>query len=53
MIQTEPAFARPPGSAWGAPIAKSGQPSPVMSGTAATLSPTCWLSTAGKSTWKK
>ena len=52
MIQTEPESV-PLKSACGAPIAMSGWPSPVMSPTLATLVPTCWLSSAGKSTWKK
>ena len=52
MIQTEPESA-PLKSACGAPIAMSGSPSPVMSPTLATLTPTCWSASAGKSMWKK
>ena len=53
MIQTEPESMRRSKSACGAPIAMSGCPSPVMSPTLATLVPTFWSSSAGKSTWKK
>ena len=45
MIQTEPESA-PLKSACGAPIAMSGSPSPVMSPTLATLTPTCWCPTS-------
>ena len=52
MIHTEPESVRPLRSDCGAPTTRSGEPSPVMSGTLASVSPMCWLSSVGKSTWK-